>query len=77
MDNSSIFQINLEEERKILAYEKKASMEYFSNTLERRTLIYKKRDLMRKKAEDDNTRDITQLLAAEGLELDTDDDEAV
>lgn len=51
-------------------------MEYFSNTLERCILVYKKRDLMREKAEDDNTRDITQLLAAEDLELDTDDDEA-
>ncbi|XP_072978757.1 uncharacterized protein [Typha angustifolia] len=68
--------IDPDEERRILAKEKKASMEYFSNTLKRHTLILKKRDLMRKKAEEDKKRVISQLLAAEGLELDTDDDEA-
>lgn len=50
-------------------------MEYFTNTLRRHTLVLKKRDLMRKKAEEDKTRVISQLLAAEGLELDTDDDD--
>ncbi|THU66714.1 hypothetical protein C4D60_Mb05t17120 [Musa balbisiana] len=73
--NVTIFQIDPEEERKILAKEKKASMEYFTNTLRRHTLVLKKRDLMRKKAEEDKTRVISQLLAAEGLELDTDDDD--
>ncbi|WOK93300.1 chaperone protein dnaJ 20, chloroplastic [Canna indica] len=68
--------IDPDEERKILAREKKASMEYFSSTLKRHTLVLKKRDLMRKKAEEDKKRVISQLLAAEGLELDTDDDEA-
>eukprot|EP00262_Sarcandra_glabra_P008329 TRINITY_DN21754_c0_g1_i1.p1 TRINITY_DN21754_c0_g1~~TRINITY_DN21754_c0_g1_i1.p1 ORF type:complete len:272 (-),score=51.26 TRINITY_DN21754_c0_g1_i1:95-910(-) len=67
--------IDPEEERRILAKEKKASMANFSNTLKRHTLVLKKRDLMRKKAEDDKKKVITQLLAAEGLELDTDDDE--
>lgn len=67
--------IDPEEERKILAKEKKASMEYFTNTLRRHTLVLKKRDLMRKKAEEDKKRVISQLLAAEGLELDTDDDD--
>ncbi|KAG6529216.1 ER-phagy receptor 1-like [Zingiber officinale] len=69
--------IDPDEERKILAREKTASMEYFSSTLKRHTLVLRKRDLMRKKAEEDNKRVIAQLLAAEGLELDTDDDEVV
>lgn len=68
--------IDPEEERKLLAKEKKASMEIFSNTLKRHTLVLKKRDLMRKKAEE-KKKVISQLLAAEGLELDTDDDEAL
>ncbi|XP_074590459.1 uncharacterized protein LOC141846340 [Curcuma longa] len=67
--------IDPDEERKILAREKKASMEYLSSTLKRHTLVLRKRDLMRKKAEEDKKRVITQLLAAEGLELDTDDDD--
>ncbi|EOY16126.1 Chaperone DnaJ-domain superfamily protein isoform 1 [Theobroma cacao] len=66
--------IDPEEERKILAKEKKASMEQFSNTLKRHTLVLKKRDLMRKKAEEEKKKVINQLLAAEGLELDTDDE---
>lgn len=70
-------QIDPDEARKILAREKKASAEYFSNTLKRHTLILKKRDLMRKKAEEDKKKTISQLLAAEGLELDTDSDEAL
>lgn len=52
-------------------------MENFSTTLRRHTLVLKKRDLMRKKAEDEKKKVINQLLAAEGLELDTDDDEAL
>ncbi|XP_068643253.1 uncharacterized protein [Aristolochia californica] len=66
--------IDPEEERRILAKEKKASMEYFSNTLKRHTLVLKKRDLMRKKTDAQKKKVISQLLAAEGLELDTDDD---
>ncbi|XP_068638680.1 uncharacterized protein [Aristolochia californica] len=69
--------IDPEEERRILAKEKKASMEHFSNTLKRHTLVLKKRDLMRKKAEAERKKVISQLLAAEGLELDTDNDEAL
>ncbi|WCJ44557.1 Chaperone DnaJ-domain superfamily protein [Euphorbia peplus] len=68
--------IDPEEERRILAREKKASMEYYNSTLKRHTLVLRKRDLMRKKAEEDKKKLITQLLAAEGLELDTDEDEA-
>lgn len=66
-----------DEERRILAKEKKASMEYFSSTMKRHTLVLKKRDLMRKKAEEEKKRSISQLLAAEGLELDTDADETL
>ena len=64
-----------EEERKILEKEKKASRELFHSTLKRHTLVLKKRDLMRKKAEEDKKKLITQLLAAEGLELDTEAEE--
>ncbi|CAN0878546.1 hypothetical protein LINGRAHAP2_LOCUS12535 [Linum grandiflorum] len=67
--------IDPDEERRILAREKKASAEYFNKTLKRHTLILKKRDLMRKKEEDDKKTLISQLLAAEGLELDTTDND--
>ncbi|CAI9771396.1 unnamed protein product [Fraxinus pennsylvanica] len=66
--------IDPEEERKILAKEKKASMENF-NTLRRHTLVLKKRDLMRRKAEEEKRKVISRLLAAEGLELEKDDNE--
>lgn len=70
-------QIDPDEARRILAREKKASAENFSNTLKRHTLILKKRDLMRRKAEEEKKMTISQLLAAEGLELDSDSDEAL
>lgn len=66
--------IDPEEERKILAREMKASKEYFTNTMKRHTLVLKKRDLMRRKAEEEKWKAIGRLLAAEGLELDTDDE---
>lgn len=69
--------IDPDEERKILAKEKKALMENFNNTLKRHTLVLRKRDIMRKKAEEEKKKVIKQLLAAEGLELATDDDETV
>ncbi|XP_050233812.1 uncharacterized protein LOC126682251 [Mercurialis annua] len=47
------------------------------STLKRYTLVLKKRDLMRKKAGEEKKKIITQLLAAEGLELDIDDDETL
>jgi hypothetical protein len=49
-------------------------MENFSITMKRHTLILKKRDLMRKKAEADKKIILRQLLASEGLELDSDDE---
>ncbi|XP_027090081.1 uncharacterized protein [Coffea arabica] len=67
--------IDPEEERKILAKEKKASLENFNNTLRRHTLVLKKRDLMRKKAEEEKKKAISRLLAAEGLELEKDENE--
>ncbi|KAG7973967.1 hypothetical protein I3843_06G022400 [Carya illinoinensis] len=67
--------VDPEEQRRILAKEKKASEEYLSNTLRRHTLVLKKRDLMRKKADEEKKKAFSLLLAAEGLELDTDDDE--
>uniref|UniRef100_A0A1J3FXM0 Chaperone protein DnaJ n=1 Tax=Noccaea caerulescens TaxID=107243 RepID=A0A1J3FXM0_NOCCA len=67
--------VDPEEERRILDKEKKASREYFNSTLKRHTLVLKKRDLMRKKAEEDKKKLINQLLAAEGLELDTEEEE--
>ncbi|KAK9939389.1 hypothetical protein M0R45_016085 [Rubus argutus] len=58
--------VDPDEEKRILAREKKASAEYFSSTLKRHTLVLKKRDLMRRKAEEDKGKIIGQLLAAEG-----------
>uniref|UniRef100_A0A0D3GTT2 J domain-containing protein n=1 Tax=Oryza barthii TaxID=65489 RepID=A0A0D3GTT2_9ORYZ len=69
--------IDPEEERKLFAKEKKASMEFYSTTLKRHTLVLRKRDIMRKKAEEDNKKEISRLLALEGLELDTDEDENI
>ncbi|PSS00012.1 Chaperone protein like [Actinidia chinensis var. chinensis] len=69
--------IDPEEERRILAKEKKASLEKYNNTLRRHTLVLRRRDIMRRKAEEEKKKVIGQLLAAEGLELETDDDEAV
>lgn len=55
--------------------EKKACLENFNNTLKRHTLVLKKRDLMRKKAtEEEKKKNISRLLAAEGLELADDED---
>ncbi|KAK3028846.1 hypothetical protein RJ639_037690 [Escallonia herrerae] len=65
-----------DEERRILAKEKKASLENFNNTMKRHTLVLRKRDIMRKKAEEEKKKIISRLLAAEGLELPTDEDEA-
>ena len=50
-------------------------MEFYSTTLKRHTLVLRKRDLMRKREEEDKNNEISRLLAAEGLELDTDDDD--
>ncbi|QHO23038.1 uncharacterized protein DS421_12g360190 [Arachis hypogaea] len=60
-----------DEARKILAREKAAAAKNFSNTLKRYTLVLKKRDLMRRKAEQDQDKLISQLLAAEGLKSDS------
>ncbi|MED6131371.1 hypothetical protein PIB30_008960 [Stylosanthes scabra] len=62
-----------DEARKILAREKAAAAKNFSNTLKRHTLVLKKRDLMRRKAEQDKDKLISQLLAAEGLESESDE----
>ncbi|KAL6657001.1 hypothetical protein ACP70R_004781 [Stipagrostis hirtigluma subsp. patula] len=67
--------VDPEEERKLFAKEKKASMEFYSTTLKRHTLVLRKRDIMRKKEEEDRNSEISRLLAAEGLELDTEEDE--
>ncbi|KAJ9567683.1 hypothetical protein OSB04_003649 [Centaurea solstitialis] len=69
--------IDPDEERRILAKEKKASMENYNNTLKRHTLVLRKRDLMRKKAEEEKKKLlISKLLAAEGLELASDEDDS-
>ena len=70
-------QMDPEEEKRIRAREKKALAENFNNTLKRHTLVLKKRDLMRKKAEEERKKTIAQLLAAEGLELDSESDDAL
>lgn len=63
-----------DEERRIIAKEKKASLENFNNTLKRHTLVLRKRDIMRRKAEEEKKKVISRLLAAEGLELEEEDD---
>ncbi|KAK4354660.1 hypothetical protein RND71_026854 [Anisodus tanguticus] len=63
-----------EEERRIIAKERKASVENFNNTLKRHTLVLRKRDIMRRKAEEEKKKVISRLLAAEGLELAEDDE---
>ncbi|MFS8006379.1 hypothetical protein Hanom_Chr14g01248491 [Helianthus anomalus] len=68
--------VDPDEERRILAKEKKASIENYTNTLKRHTLVLRKKDLLRKKAEEEKKKLlITQLLAAEGLELASDEDD--
>ncbi|KAI3820306.1 hypothetical protein L1987_07851 [Smallanthus sonchifolius] len=68
--------IDPDEERRIVAKEKKASIENYNNTLKRHTLVLRKRDLLRKKAEEEKKKlIITRLLAAEGLELASDEDD--
>ncbi|XP_019236431.1 PREDICTED: uncharacterized J domain-containing protein C4H3.01 isoform X2 [Nicotiana attenuata] len=64
-----------DEERRIIAKEKKASLENFNNTLKRHTLVLRKRDIMRRKAEEEKKKIFSRLLAAEGLELEEDDGE--
>lgn len=68
------FQMDPDEERRIIAKEKKASLENFNNTLKRHTLVLRKRDIMRRKAEEEKKMIISRLLAAEGLELEEEDD---
>lgn len=69
--------IDPDEERRILAKEKKASMENYNTTLKRHTLVLRKRDLMRKKQDEEKKKLlITKLLAAEGLELASEDEDA-
>ncbi len=66
-------QIDPEEERRILARQKAASIVNFETTIKRHTLVLKKRDLVRKKASNEAQKKlISELLAAEGLELDDD-----
>jgi hypothetical protein len=50
-------------------------MDLYSTTLKRHTLVLRKRDIMRKKADEDKNNEFSRLLAAEGLELDTDEDD--
>lgn len=66
--------VDPEEERRMLAKEKKASKEIFHTTLKRHTLVLKKRDLMRKKAEEEKKKEISGLLAAEGFELESEEE---
>ncbi|KAH7332360.1 hypothetical protein KP509_20G083900 [Ceratopteris richardii] len=64
------YKMDPEEERRILAKEKKASVTQFESTLRRHTLVLKKRDLMRRKMDEKAQKQLIQnLLAKEGLEL--------
>ncbi|CAH9101567.1 unnamed protein product [Cuscuta europaea] len=66
--------VDPEEERKILEKEKHMSLENANNTLRRHTLVLRKRDIVRRKSEDEKRMIINRLLAAEGLELEEEDD---
>jgi len=64
-------QVDPEEERRILAREKAMSAANFENTIRRQTLVLKKRDIMNRKAREEAQKKLVQqLLEAEGLELD-------
>ncbi|KAG6543962.1 hypothetical protein Mapa_014586 [Marchantia paleacea] len=63
--------VDPEEERRILAKERQASLKIFETTVNRHTLVLKKRELNRRKADEEAKKKLVQqLLAAEGLELD-------
>lgn len=63
--------VDPEEERRILAREKAASVANFENTIRRQALVLKKRDIMNRKAREEAQKKLVQqLLEAEGLELD-------
>eukprot|EP00250_Pteridium_aquilinum_P000678 c10807_g1_i1 orf=197-1063(-) len=71
------YKMDPEEERRILTREKQASAVNFESTLRRHTLVLKKRDIMRRKMNEEAQKKLVQsLLAAEGLELaeESDDD---
>ncbi|EFJ29309.1 hypothetical protein SELMODRAFT_91615 [Selaginella moellendorffii] len=61
-----------EEEKRIIAKEKQASTINFETTLKRHTLVLKKRDIERRRSEEEAAKNklVQQLLASEGLELD-------
>ncbi|KAJ3673342.1 hypothetical protein LUZ60_006716 [Juncus effusus] len=67
--------VDPEEERKLLAKEKAAYREFYTTTLKRHTLVLRKRDIMRRKAEEERKNVLGQLLALEGLELDEEEEE--
>ncbi|GBG78865.1 hypothetical protein CBR_g28090 [Chara braunii] len=59
-----------EEERRLLARQRQASLDQVETVTKRHLLVLKKRDLARKRQEEASQKDIIkQLLAAEGLEL--------
>ncbi|KAL2653936.1 hypothetical protein R1flu_022064 [Riccia fluitans] len=62
--------VDPEEERRILAKERNASQKNFQTTVNRHTLVLKKRELNRRRADEEAKKKLVQqLLAAEGLEL--------
>lgn len=63
--------VDPEEERRLLAREKAMSAANFENTIRRQALVLKKRDIMNRKAREEAQKKLVQqLLEAEGLELD-------
>eukprot|EP00252_Welwitschia_mirabilis_P000425 TRINITY_DN10427_c0_g2_i1.p1 TRINITY_DN10427_c0_g2~~TRINITY_DN10427_c0_g2_i1.p1 ORF type:complete len:310 (-),score=54.62 TRINITY_DN10427_c0_g2_i1:138-1010(-) len=62
-----------EELRKILARERKASADYLNSTMRRHNLVLKRREILRRKSEEERKSTLKQLLESEGLELDSDD----
>jgi len=71
--NRSRMKVDPEEERRILVKERQASIETFETTLKRHTLVLKRRDIERRKAEEASKKMlVAELLAAEGFEVDED-----
>eukprot|EP00850_Spirogloea_muscicola_P021356 SM000245S08195 [mRNA] locus=s245:64374:65957:- [translate_table: standard] len=64
-----------EEERRLLARERQASTAAFETTLKRHNLVLRKRDLMKHRSDESARRRLVQdLLAAEGYEVESEED---
>ena len=71
MAMSCVAQTDPEEERRLYNKEKKATIQSFERTLKRHTLVLKKRDLEKQRAEEEAKKMlVADMLKLEGFELD-------